>query len=603
MLNGSRQPLTPFYPIDEISSDVTNRLNQKNRKNERTVAFIVVRLSSSRLPAKQLRTIGDRSLLNWILDRLSQSQQIDEIVIATVAEAANEPLRKFARQKGIACFWYEGEVDHVTTRLRKAAEVFKADICVLVSGDCPLVYAPAIDQMIYELKNSPGADIVRILSGGRNIRSALEGVSVARRRTWQLADDLADRPELKEHQFPVIGMRSDCFRTLDLTLSKDLYMPPHRLSVDTWADLEFMNCLHDTLVRRGKCFELPEVVRLLQESPDLKKINSYVHQRQLAEDIKRVLFIVDAGREYGYGHLMRSMELALQIVERMGWSVSFIIDDKKAMSLVEENGLRAIRGAFARPERNGQNNAGNLKLEEILADFDSLVLDIFDQRGPEPGWRSKMSISIPTMVVENLQPWAYEADLIVLPNLLGKEKVMAEHPDSGSHSARYHGQAAKIVGGPKYLILRRSIRQAKNGQNKDIDLLVYLHDEALKNDVAAFADKHRVKTEILHGFNSRFADLLARSKLLLSGFGISFNEALALRTLPICWPDSKIHRKDALDFYRELNMPPYVVNSTAELADVVLPMLQTEARCSATVEDGTPGIIEELTRLVQADAH
>jgi len=579
---------------------VTNRLNKKNDENERTVAFLVVRLSSSRFPGKQLRTIGDRSLLNWILDRLSQSQQIDQIVIATVAEAANEPLRDLARQKGVACFWYEGEVDHVTTRLRRAAEVFEADVCVLVSGDCPLVHAPAIDQMIGELKRTPAADIVRILSDDRNSRPALEGISVARRRAWQLADDFADRPELKEHQFPIIGLRPELFSTLDLTLSEDLYMPSHRLSVDTWADLEFMNRIHDKLVHCGKCFELPEVVRLLQENPDLKKINSHVHQRRLVEDIKRVLFIVDAGSEYGYGHLMRSMELALQIVERLGWSVNFVIDDKKAMSLVEEHGLRAIRGAFARPERKGQNNAGNFKLEEILPDFDLLVLDILDQRGPEPGWRSKMSINIPTMVVENLQPWAYEADLIVLPNLLGKEKVMAEHPESGSHSERYHGQAVRILGGPEYLILRRSIRQAKNGHNKDIDLLVYLHDEALKNDIAAFADKHMIKTEILNGFNPAFPDLLARSKLFLSGFGISFNEALALRTLPICWPDSKTHCTDAVDFYRELNMPPFVVNSTTELADVVLPMLQTEVRCSATVEDGTPGIVEELIRLVQA---
>jgi len=577
-----------------------NNLFQKDDEKERTVAFIVVRLSSSRFPAKQLRTIGDRSVLYWILDRLSQSREIDEIVIATVAEAANEPLREVARQRGVDCFWYQGEVDHVTTRLRRAAEHFAADICVMVSGDCPLVHAPAIDQMVVCLKNAPEADIVRVLSDVNNRPPALEGVLVARQQAWQLADDLANRPELKEHQFPVIGMQPESFPAVEVTLAENLCMPRHRLSLDTWADLEFLNRVHDTLVQQDKRFELPQVVRLLEERPELKKINSHVHQRGLVEDIKRVLFVIDAGKEYGYGHLMRSLELALQIVESLGWPVSFVIDDEKAVSLVDDHGLRTIWGAFARVESNRQNNAGNLKLEEILLDFDLLLLDIFDQRGPAPGWRSKLSPRIPTVVMENLQPWANEADLIILPNLIGNKKAKAGYLTSRPPGEPDQPQSTRIIGGRNYLILRRDIRRAGNGHAKDIDLLVYLHDQNVKNDIAALTGELTINTEIVNGFDPRFPDLLARSKLFLSGFGISFNEALSLKTLPICWPDSSAHRTDAERFYHELNIPSYVVSSTAELADLILPLLESETLCSIPVEDGTPGIVQELTRLVQA---
>ena len=570
------------------------------QKKERSVAFIVARLSSSRFSAKQLRTIGNRSLLDWILDRLSQSRQIDEIVIATVAETPNEPLREFADQKGIACFWFEGQVDHVTTRLRRAAETYDADICILVSGDCPLVHAPAIDQMISELKKTPHAAVVRIVDDANNNPTALEGVSVARLGAWQLADDLSDRPELKEHQFPVIGRHPDLFPAVDLKLGDDLYMPRHRLSVDTWADLEFMNRIHDTLVGRGQQFDLPQSVKLLEELPGLKKINGHVLQRGLVEDTRRVLFIVDAGKEFGYGHLMRSLELALQIVELRGWPVSFVIDDEQAESIVREHGLRTIWGAFARPEIKRKNQFGTFRLEKILVDFDLLVLDIFDQRGPEPGWRLKASVAVPTMIMENVQPWAYEADLIVLPNLMGEKHINHENPIDDSSGLKLNDRAARIVGGQQYLIIRRSIRQAKNGHHKDIDLLVYLHDDALKNDIAAFADKQMLKSEILNDFNSGFPNLLARSKLFLSGFGISFNEALALGTLPICWPDSEAHRRDAVRFYGELSLPEYIVNSTAELADLTSPIMQSEVCCSVSVEDGTPRIIDELTRLVKA---
>ena len=571
-----------------------------DRKIERTVAFVVMRLTSSRFAAKQLQTIGDRSLLNWILDRLSKSKQIDEIVIATAAEKANEPLRDLAGQNGVVCFWFEGQVDHVTTRLRRAAETFDADICVMVSGDCPLVYAPAIDQMVLELKNKPDADIVRILPDANDRSAAIEGIAVARRRAWQLADDLADRPELKEHQFPVIGMQPERFLAAEMKLPRELYMSPHRLSVDTVADLEFMNRIHDTLAKDGKDFKLPEVVRLLEGRPDLKTINAHVHQRRLVETIMRVLFVVDAGKAYGYGHLMRSLELALQIVESLGWPVNFVVDDEKALTLVTDHGLRAIRGAFARPASGNGNGSNPFELEKISHDYDLLVLDIFDQRGPQPGWRSRSGISMPTVVMENLQPWAYEADLIILPNLLNREAARAIDVSYDSNGRRQHRQSARIVGGPEYLIIRRSIRQAQNGHSKEIDLLVYLHDNALKKDIAASFHKQNIRIEILNDFNPDFANLLARSKIFLSGFGISFNEALALNTLPICWPDSESHRQDAVKFYRELDLPEYVVNSTAELVDVVLPILDSGICSCAAVEDGTRAIIDELTRLVKA---
>jgi CTP:molybdopterin cytidylyltransferase MocA len=107
--------------------------------------------------------IGDRPMLQWVVDQLRHCKDLDDIVLATVAEAENRPLQDFAEKNGMPCFWYQGEVEHVTTRLRRAAEAFDADVCVLVSGDCPLIHAPAIDQLIRSLKDSPVADTVGLL--------------------------------------------------------------------------------------------------------------------------------------------------------------------------------------------------------------------------------------------------------------------------------------------------------------------------------------------------------------------------------------------------------------------------------------------------------
>lgn len=385
------------------------------------MAFVVVRLSSSRFPAKQLRRIGNRPLLRWITDRLRCCKELDEIVVTTVAETANEPLREFAQEEGLPCFWYEGEVDHVTTRLRQAAEAFNADICVLISGDCPLVYAPAIDDLIRQLRSDPKTDIVSINPDKLGQTPALEGVSIARKRAWQLADDFSDRPELKEHQFPVIGMRPELFKTKECPVAKHLYAPSHRLSVDTWADMEFMNKLYEELTNRNRPFELPEVLNLLKEKPKLREINAHVHQRGLVEDVKRVLIIVDAGQNFGYGHLTRSMELALQIVERLSWPVTFLVDDEPAATLLEERGFRVIRGAFERRARPALFDCCEPGAKELISAHDLILLDIYCRRGLPSGWRKRFETDKPVVVLDRVEPWSKEAELIILSGATGAD--------------------------------------------------------------------------------------------------------------------------------------------------------------------------------------
>ena len=105
-------------------SDWSRKMNNNeiNIVKERAVAFVVARLSSSRLPNKQFLSIGEKSILSWITNSLRKCRELQDIVITTVAEPCNEPLRSFAQQENLPCFWYDGDVNHVTTRLRRAAE-------------------------------------------------------------------------------------------------------------------------------------------------------------------------------------------------------------------------------------------------------------------------------------------------------------------------------------------------------------------------------------------------------------------------------------------------------------------------------------------------
>lgn len=564
---------------------------------ERAVAFVVARLSSSRLPNKQFRSIGEKTILEWIVGRLRNCKELEEIVIATVAEACNEPLRAFAEREGLPCFWYEGEVDHVTTRLRRAAEAFNADVCVLISADCPLVHAPAVDHLIRELRSNPKADYVVVASDARGQRAATEGIAVARRRAWQLADDLSDTPELKEHQFPAIRLYRDRFIPHECCAPQELYGPHHRFSVDTYADLQFMDTVFKAVINNGHPFEMPWVLQALRENPPLRNINVHVHQRLLKEARHSVLCILDSGQEFGYGHLMRSQELALQIVERMGWPVAFLVDDERSATLIEGYGLRVFWGALGRPANAPPSHRAHQMLEDLVPRHTSLLLDL-SQRTLARGWRQKVGASIPTVVLGNSHEWACEADLIIMPGVTGPERPGQEGPFPNNTQSSGDNGEPPLLSGWDYVILRRETReQIAQSENKAFDILACLHHSRQRELVRNFAADQHLRVHILEGFDPHFTRLLANAHIYLTEFDYSFYDALALHAYPVSWPYSAAQENDARIFYSRVGLAETIIKNEGSLK-TILGLLSESRPNRWHFADGTPAIVQAISRLL-----
>ncbi|MEW6659537.1 MAG: NTP transferase domain-containing protein [Thermodesulfobacteriota bacterium] len=560
---------------------------KRGERPERAVAFVVARLNSSRLPAKHLRRIGDKTLLGWVIANLRGCQELAEIVIATVAESGNEPLRAYADKEGLSCYWYEGDPDQVTTRLRRAAEEFTAEICVLVSGDCPLIHGPALDQMIRQFRLAPQGDYISVPPDARGREPVLEGINLARRRAWQVADDLSVTPELKEHQFPVIGLHPERFQKVAVKVPANLYGPRRRLSVDTYADLELMNTVYDTLTAQGKPFALPEVLQLLHDAPEIGQINAHVHQRQLLESIQRVLYVVDAGPGIGSGHLLRSRELALQIVERLSWPVTFLVDDTAAAALLAERGLPVAWGAWERPARPGPPGVREQTAAALLSRHDLLLLDI-SPRKVASGWRQRLAAAAPVIILDKSEEWTKEGDLIIFP--------VVTAPALGQRSTN---SGPAVLSGLEFAILRREIRRLMPlSRDKDLDILAYLHRPEEREAVGNFIKVHNLRGHIISGFEPDFPGLLARSRILVSGFGISFYEALALQAYPVTWPYSPAHQQDAQLFYARLGLPRVIIETEDDLPDI-LPLLAGEWKGGLALRDGTPAIVQAIFSLMK----
>lgn len=110
------------------------------------VAIVQARMGSTRLPGKVMRPILGKAMIEHLLIRLSQSKKINEIVLATSVDPVNDVLDSFVTSLGYQCF--RGSENDVLDRYYRAATMCEADVIVRITGDCPLVDAYLLDEML-----------------------------------------------------------------------------------------------------------------------------------------------------------------------------------------------------------------------------------------------------------------------------------------------------------------------------------------------------------------------------------------------------------------------------------------------------------------------
>ena len=118
----------------------------------KVVALVQARMGSTRLPGKVLRDIAGRPMIELLLARLSQSCELDEIVVATSKESQDDKLQLVVEALGFNCT--RGDEKDVLSRFYESAKSFDADAIVRITGDCPLVDPKLVDKCIRHYKKS-----------------------------------------------------------------------------------------------------------------------------------------------------------------------------------------------------------------------------------------------------------------------------------------------------------------------------------------------------------------------------------------------------------------------------------------------------------------
>src|SRR5258706_2989594 len=109
----------------------------------KVLGILQARASSSCLPGKVLKPILGRPMLLHQIDRLRRARALDDIMVATSDEPADDAIEALCASAGVRCF--RGSLNDVLDRFYQAALPLKPELVVRLLGDCPLADPELID--------------------------------------------------------------------------------------------------------------------------------------------------------------------------------------------------------------------------------------------------------------------------------------------------------------------------------------------------------------------------------------------------------------------------------------------------------------------------
>lgn len=234
---------------------------------EKVIAAIQVRMGSSRLPGKALMKIAGKTPIEWIVERLKHSHEVDQVVLITSQGPENDPLIIEAERLGIGWYREASETDLVA-RYLGAMRKFDADAFVRVTADCPLVDAALVDRLVAEYRAHPNAydALTNVIPPTYPDGSDLD--VIPRLTVERLERDIPFDDIHREWVTPYLYKQGRDFRIFALTSDRPL--EGYRITLDYPEDLELFTKIFEHVGDRYA--SLDEIIAYLDAHPDVRDL-------------------------------------------------------------------------------------------------------------------------------------------------------------------------------------------------------------------------------------------------------------------------------------------------------------------------------------------
>lgn len=228
----------------------------------RVVATIEARMGSTRLPGKVLKEAVGKPLLLLMIERASRARYLDELIVATTTNAKDDAIVALCRAHGIP--YFRGSEDHVLERVVEAGRQFKADVSVLLTGDCPLIDPFVVDQHICSfLAAQPHVQYV----SNAEVRSYPIGLDLQVLAWETLADTVqyATSEPFREHVGWFVRRHPERYRRLDIIAPPGSSNPFFRITLDYPEDYERIKEIYEALYPVNAHFTTTDILHYARQ--------------------------------------------------------------------------------------------------------------------------------------------------------------------------------------------------------------------------------------------------------------------------------------------------------------------------------------------------
>ncbi len=242
-------------------------------------AFLVARLSSTRLPEKNILPVAGKPMIQQLAERVKNSKLVDKVIIATSNLPSDDPLEDLAKEIGIGC--YRGSLDNVMERIVGAADTYECDTIVEILGDNPLVHGGLIDDVVSLYTNDEldyAANITteyKPHSDGKELFSIGLRVQVYSKKVADLYTQYPDYLENGRHPCAYIFDHPDEFKVgyIEAT-GKWAFMnhPDLNFAVNYPKNFELTKKIYERNYPNDVNFDLQSIYNQLNDEPELLKL-------------------------------------------------------------------------------------------------------------------------------------------------------------------------------------------------------------------------------------------------------------------------------------------------------------------------------------------
>jgi glutamate-1-semialdehyde aminotransferase/spore coat polysaccharide biosynthesis protein SpsF (cytidylyltransferase family) len=241
----------------------------------KVIAITQARVGSSRLPAKVLKEVNGKTLLQTHIERASKSKLVDKLFVATTIEPDAVKICAICDQLNVP--YYRGSVNDVLDRFYMTAKPEQPDYVVRITSDCPLIDATIIDKAIeacikgnYDYCSTglkptyPDGFDVEVMKF-----SALE-------KAWQQSGLTSEREHVTSYIWKNVDFNGgSLFTSVNITDERDC--SHYRLTVDEPSDFELVSKVIEAI---GDEKGWLDYVNYIDEHPALFEINSFIKRNE-----------------------------------------------------------------------------------------------------------------------------------------------------------------------------------------------------------------------------------------------------------------------------------------------------------------------------------